>query len=58
MVQTIAKNISIKWLRVYFNLRLLFNDQIAKLVSKSRQVPAKLIMNTIKVQGVDAKIIR
>ena len=47
-----------RWLEVYFDPRLSFNDDAAKLASKGRRAAAGLIMLANTVQGVDSKIMQ
>ncbi len=58
MVQPITKNASMRWLGVYFDPRLPFNDLAAKLGSKGRRAAEGLIVLANIVQGMDAKIMQ
>ena len=58
IVQPVAKNASMRWLGVYFDPHLSFNDHAAKLASKGRRAASGLIMLANKVQGVNAKIMQ
>ena len=55
VVKPVAKNRSMRWLGVYFDPRLSFNDHAEKMASKGRRAAAGLIVLANKVQRVDTK---
>lgn len=57
IVKPTPKNLSIRWLGVYFDARLSFKCYVKKTADKDRKVVAALKMLKNTIQGVETKII-